>query len=135
MEEIDNVHEPLRRQDSQPKQSGKRSRSDIHDAPVKEAENSHSQRLCHDAQTAVYSAGEIETIAHSRRLHRQDQTAHNSTAAIKISSEVAPAAAAAAPARPSGSRVTRSQGITSDQALSASPADPFTDTEPMQRPQ
>jgi len=53
VKEIDTGDEPLRGQDSQPTQIGRRSRSHMHEAPDEEAEN----------------------IAHRRRLRREDQTA------------------------------------------------------------
>jgi hypothetical protein len=42
VEEIDTGGEHLRGQDSQPMQIGKRSTSHMHEAPHKEAENTHS---------------------------------------------------------------------------------------------
>ena len=46
IEETDTGDEPLRSQDSQPMQSGRRSTSHMHEPPDKEAENAHSQSLC-----------------------------------------------------------------------------------------
>jgi hypothetical protein len=43
----------------------------------------HSRHLRREEQTAQYSAADAENIAHSRRLHREDQTARHSAAAIK----------------------------------------------------
>ena len=76
-------------------------------------------------------------------LRREDQTARRSVTAIQKSSQVpraAPAPASAptpvpAPAPPIGSRVTRSQGKVSAEALTASATDPFTYAEAMQSPQ
>jgi len=115
--EIDTGGEPLREQDSQPTQIGKRSTSLMHEAPDEEAEN----------------------IAHSRRLRREDQTAQRSAAAIKKSSQVPRAAPdpapVPAPAPPIGSHVTRSQGKVSAEALMASATDLFTYAEAMESPQ
>jgi hypothetical protein len=66
VDEIDTGGEPLRGQDSQPTQIGKRSTSLMHEATDEEPEN----------------------ITHSRRLRREDQTARRSAAAIKKSSQV-----------------------------------------------
>jgi hypothetical protein len=74
-DETDTGDEPLRRQDSQPTQLGKRFSSHMHGAPDEEAENSHSRRLRREDQTAQRSAGNAENIAQSRRLRREDQTA------------------------------------------------------------
>jgi len=111
IEETDTGDEPLRRKDSQPTQSGKRSTSHIHKAPDEEAENADSRRLRRENQTAQHSAADAKNIAHSQRLGRKDQTAWRSASAIKKSSQVPPVAAATAP--PSGSCVIKSQGKTS----------------------
>jgi len=141
VEETDTGDEPLRDSQptqirSQPTQIGKRSKSHMHKAPDEEAENAHSRRLRRVDQTAQRSAANAENIAHSRRLRREDQTAQRSAAAIKKSSQVPPAAPAPAPALPIGSRVTRSQGKNSAEALTASAAtrDPYTYTEAMESP-
>jgi len=158
VDEIDTGDEPLRGQDSQPTQLGKRSKSHMHQAPDEEAEKAHSRRLCREDQTAQRSAAEAENahsrrlrredqtaqrsaadaknIAHSRRLRREDQTARRSAAAIKKSSQVPPAAPAPAPAPapPIGSHVTRSQGKNTTEALTASAADLFTYAEAMESP-
>jgi len=124
VEETDTGDEPL--QDSQHMQIGKRSKSHMHEAPDEEAENAHSRLLCREDQTAQHSAAYAENIAHSRRLRREDQTARRSAAAIKKSSQVP--RAVPAPAPPIWSRVTRSQGNNSTEALTASGAtgDPYT---------
>jgi hypothetical protein len=132
--EKDTRDEPLR--DSQPTQIGKRSTSHMHESPDEEAENiAHSQCLCREDQTVQRSAADAENIAHSWRLRREDQTARRSAAAIKNSSQVPPASPAPAPLI--GSRVTRSQGKASAEALTASTAigDPFTYAEAMKSPQ
>jgi hypothetical protein len=136
IDETDTGDEPRRRQDSQPTQLGKRFSSHMHEAPNKEAENAHSRRLRREDQTAQRSAANAENIAHSRPLRREDQTARRSAAAIKKSSQVPRAAPApvAAPAPPIGSRVTRSQGKVSAEALTASATDPFTYAEAMESP-
>jgi len=133
VEETDTGDEPLR--DSQPTQIGKRSKSHKHEAPDEEAENAHSRLLRREDQTAQRSAANAENIAHSRRLRREDQTARHSAAAIKKSSQVP--RAVPAPALPIGSRVTRSQGKNSAEALTASVAtgDPYTYAEAMESPQ
>ena len=128
LEEIHTGDEPLRGQDSQPTQFGKRSTSHMHKAPDEETENAHSRRLRQEDQTAQRSAAEAEN-AHSRRLRREDQTAQHSAAeaeriahswhlrskdhtvqclaaVTKKSSQVPPASSAP----PIASRVTRSQG-------------------------
>jgi len=145
VEETDTGDEPLR--DSQPTQIGKRSKSHMHEAPDEEAENAHSRRLRREDQTAQRSAANAEIIAHSRRLRREDQTARRSAAAIKKSSQVPRAAPdpapdpapvpapVQAPALPTGSRVTRSQGKVSAEALTASATDPFTYAEAIESPQ
>jgi hypothetical protein len=119
VDEIDTGDEPLRGQDSQPTQIGKRSKSHMHEAPDEEAENAHSRRLRHEDQTAqrsaadaenahsrrlrpedqttLRSAADAENIAHSWRLRREDQTARRSAAAIKRSSQVPPPSPAPAP--------------------------------------
>ena len=134
VDEIDTVDEPLRGQDSQPMQIRKRSKSHMHEAPDMEAEHSHSWRLRREDQTAQCSAADAENITHSWRLRREDQTAWRSAAAIKRSCQVPPASPAPAP--PIGSRVTRSQGKVSAEALTASVAtgDPFTYAEAMESP-
>jgi len=161
-EYVDEIHtgdEPLRGQDSQPTQIGKRFKSHMHEAPDEEVENNahsrrlhredhtaqssaadaeniaHSRRLRREDQTAQRSAADAEIIAHSRRLRREDQTARRSAAAIKRSSQVPPASPARAP--PIGSRVTRSQGKASLDALTACAAtgDPFSYAEAMESPQ
>jgi len=160
IEETDTRDKPLRRQDSQPTQPGKRSTSQMHEAPDEEAENAHSwhlrredqtaqclaadaeniahsRRLRQEDQTAPSSAADAENITHSRRLHREDQTARRSAAAIKKSSQVPQTAPVPvpAPAPPIGSRITRSHGKASAEALTASAADPFTYAEAMESPQ
>jgi len=139
VEEIDTRDEPLRGQDSQPTQIGKRSRSHMHEAPDEEAENAHSRRLRREDRTAQRSAADANNIAHSRRLRREDQTARRSAAALKKSSQVLPVspAPAPAPAPPIGSHVTRCQGKPSAEALMASEAtgDPYTYAEAMESPQ
>jgi len=149
IEETDTGDEPLRRQESQPTQSGKRSTSHMHEAPDEEAENAHSRRLRREDQTAQRSEADAENIAHSRRLRSEDQTARPSAAAIEKSSQVPRAAPVPvptplpvpapvpvlAPAPPIGSRVTRSQGKASAEALTASAADPSTYAEAMESPQ
>jgi len=103
VEETDTGDGPLRGQDSQPTQIGKRSTSHMHEAPDQEAENiAHSRRLRREDQTAQRSAVDAENIAHSWRHRREDQTARRSAAAIKKSSQVPPAS----PALPKASRVT-----------------------------
>jgi hypothetical protein len=57
IEETDTGDEPLRRQDSQPTQLGKRFSSHMPEAADEEAENSHSRRLRREDQTAHRSAG------------------------------------------------------------------------------
>jgi len=156
VEESDTGDEPLR--DSQPTQIGKRSKSHMHKAPDEEAENAHSRRLRREDQTAQHSPADAENIAHSRRLRREDQTARRSAAvaeniahsrclrtedqtarrsaaAIKKSSQAPPAAPAPAP--PIGSRVTRSHGKNSAEALtpSAATGDPYTYVQGMDSPQ
>jgi len=135
VEETDTGDELLR--DSQPTQIGKRFSSHMHEAPDEEAENAHSRRLRREDQTAQRSAANAENFAHSRCLRREDQTARRSAAAIKKSSQVQPAAQAPALAPPIGSRVTRSQGKNSAEALTASAAtgDPFTYAAAMESPQ
>jgi len=133
IEETDTGDEPLRRHNSDPTLSGKRSTSHMHKAPDEEAENAHSRRLRREDQTAQCSAADPENITDSRRLRRKYLTARRSAAAIKKSCQVPPAAAATAP--PSGSRFTRSQGETSAEASTASGADPFTYIEAMESPQ
>jgi len=132
VDEKDTGDEPLR--DSQPMQIGKRSTSYMHEAPDEEVENiAHSRRLRREDQTAQRSAADAdaENIAHSRRLRREVQTAWRSAAAIKKSSQLPPAS----PAPPIASRVTRSQGKASAEALTASIEDPFTYVEAMESPQ
>jgi hypothetical protein len=153
VEETDTGDQPLR--DPQPThisiqptqigiqltQIGKRSKSQIHEAPDEEAENGHSRRLRQEDQTAQRSASNAENIAQRRHVCREDQTARGSAAAIKQSSQAPRAAAAPAPvpvpatAPPIGSRVTRSKGNVSTEALMASATDPYTDAEPMESPQ
>jgi hypothetical protein len=132
VEETDTGDEPLRGQDSQPTHIGKRPASLMHEAPDEEAEIARSRRLRQEDQTAQRSAAEAEN-AHSQRLRREDQTAQRSAAAIKKSSRVPPAS----PAPPIATRVTRSQGKNSAEALTASEAtgDPFTYAEAMESPQ
>jgi len=132
VDEIDTGDEPLRGQDSQPRQIGKRSTSRIHEAPGEEVENAHSRRLRREDQTAQRLAADAGNIAHSRHLRREDQTARCSAAATKKSSQAPPA-----PAPPLGSCVTRSQGKPSAEALTASEAtgDPYTDAEATESPQ
>jgi len=50
VERTDTRDEPLR--DSQPMQIGQRSKSHMHEAPDKEAENAHSRHHCREDQTA-----------------------------------------------------------------------------------
>jgi len=111
-EETDTTDESLRdsqpTQIGQPMQRGKRSKSHMHEAPDKEAEN-----------------------AHCRRLRREDQTAQRLAAAIKKSSQVPQAA----PAPTIGSRVTRSQSTASAEALMACTEDPYTYAKAMESPQ
>jgi len=78
---------------------------------------------------------EAENIAHSWCLRREDQTAQHWAAAIKKTNQVPPASPAPAPLI--GSRVRRSQGKASAEALTASAAigDPFTYAEAMESPQ
>jgi len=45
VEEIDTGDKPFLEQDSHPTQLGKRSRSHMHEAPDKQADNAHSRRL------------------------------------------------------------------------------------------
>jgi hypothetical protein len=132
--ETDTGDEPLRGQDSQPT-IGKRSKSHMHEALDKEAENAHSRCLHREDQTAQRSAAEAEKIDHSRRLRREDQTALRSAAAIKNSSQVPRAVPVPGPAPPIGNCVTRSQGKASAEALTASATDPFTYAEAMESPQ
>jgi len=136
VEETDTGDEPLRGQDIQPT-IGKRSKSHMHEAPDKEAENAHSRRLRREDQTAQRSAADAENITHSRRLRREDQTARRSAAAIKKSCQVPRAAPVPvpAPASPIGNRVTKCQGKASTEAFTASATDPFTYTEAMESPQ
>jgi hypothetical protein len=100
----------------------------MHTAPDEEAENAHSRHLRREDQTAQRSAANAEYIVHSRRLRREDQTARRSAAANKKSRQVPRATPVPAPATapPIGSRVTRSQGKVSAEALTASATDPFT---------
>jgi len=72
-------------------QSGKRSTSHIHETPDEEAENTHSQCLRREDQTAPRSAADAENLTHSQRLCREDLTALCSAAAIKKSKHVNPA--------------------------------------------
>jgi len=130
--ETDIGGEPLRGQDSQTMQTGKRSTSHMHEAPDEEVENiTHSQHLRRENQTAQRLAADAENIARSRRLRREDQTAQRSAAAIKNPSQLPPAS----PAPPIASRVTTRQGETSAEALTASIEDPFTYAEAMESPQ
>jgi hypothetical protein len=106
----------------------------MHEAPDEEAENAHSQRLRQEDQTSQRSAAEAEAEnANRRRLRHEEQTAWCSAAAIKKSSQVLPAS----PAPAIASRVRRSQGKTSAEALTASEAigDHFTYAEAMESPQ
>jgi len=129
VDETDTGGEPLRGQDCQPTQIGKRSTSHMHEAADKEAENIvHSRHLRREDQTAQRSAADAENIAHSLRHRREDQTARRSAAAIKISSQLPPAS----PAPLIASRVTRSQGKASADASTASIDDPFTYAEAME---
>jgi len=130
VDEIDTGDEPLRGQDGQPMQIGKRSTSRMDEALDEEAENADSRHLRREDQTAQHSAADAENIAHSRQLRREDQTARRSAAAIKKSSQ-------APPAPQLGSHVTRSQGKPSAEALTASAAtgDPYTYAEAMESPQ
>ena len=132
VDETDTRGEPLRGQDSQPTQIGKRSISHMHECPDEEAQNiSHSRHLHREDQTAQGSATDAENMTQSRRLRREDQTARRSAAAIKKSSQLPPAS----PAPPIASRVTRSQGKASAEALTASIEDPFTYVEALESPQ
>jgi len=139
VKETDTRNEPL--QDSQPMQISKRSKSHMHEAPDEQTENPPSQRLQWEDRTAQGLAANAEYNAHIQRLRREDQTAQCVAAAIKKSSEVPHAAPAPAPAPgPAtapllGSRVRRSQGNASAEALRASTADPFTYAEAMDSPQ
>jgi len=136
MDETDTRDQPLRRPASQPTQSGNRSTTHVHEAPDGNAENTYSRCLRRENQKAHrLAAADADIIAHSWRLHRKDQSARCSAAAIKESNQVPPAAAAAAPAPLPGCGVTRGQGKTSADALTASAADPFTYTEAMEIPQ
>jgi len=78
-------------------------------------------------------AVDAENIAHSWHIHQENQTAQYSAAPIKKSSQ----APQASPAPVMASRVTRSQGKASTEALTAYEAtgDPFTYAEAMQSPQ
>jgi len=58
----------------------------MHQAPDKDGENAHSQRLRREDQTSQDSSTDAENITHSRRLSREDQTTWRPAAAIKISS-------------------------------------------------
>jgi len=129
VEETDTGDQPLR--DSQPTQIGMRSKSHIHKSSNEKAQNTHSRRLRPDDQTAQHSPENAEIISHSRCLCSEDQTAWHSATAIKKSSQVLPPA----PALMLGSRVTRIQGKTPAEALTASTADPFTYAEAMEIPQ
>jgi len=107
----------------------------MHEASNEKAENAHSLRLRQEDRTTQHSAAVAENLPHSWCLRRKDQTAWRSAAAINKSSQVEPAAAAAAPASPIGSHVTTSQGKTSAEALMTSATDPVTYAEPMESPQ
>jgi len=79
--ETDTGNQPLPGQDSQPTQIGKRSTAHMHEAPDKEEEHiAHSQRLHREDQIAQFSAAGAENITHNRRLHQVDQTAQRSAA-------------------------------------------------------
>jgi hypothetical protein len=132
--EKDTGDEPLRGQDSQPRQIGKRSTSHMHEAAEEEAENiAHSQCLRQEAQTAQRSAADAENLPHSWHLRREDQTARRSAARLKKTRKVLPAS----PAPPMASRITRSQGKASAEGLTASEAtgDAYTYAEAMESPQ
>jgi hypothetical protein len=73
VEETDTGDEPLRDSQptqirSQPTQIGNRSKSHMHKASDKDAENAHGRRLRRENQTAQRSASNAENIAHSQRL-------------------------------------------------------------------
>jgi hypothetical protein len=118
---------------SQPTQISKRTKPHMHEALDEEAVNADIRPLRRQDQTAWRSAATAQNIAHNRRLRRDDQTARCSAGAIMKSSHVS--RAAPAPAPPIRSRVTRSQGIVSAEALTASATYPFTNTEAMESPQ
>ena len=103
----------------------------MHEGPDEEAENAHSLRLRRENQPARRSAANAENIAHCRSFSREDQTPWRSAAAIRKSSQVPPAA----PALTIWSRVTRSQGEASGEALTAAAEDPYTYVEAMDSPQ
>jgi hypothetical protein len=111
------------------------------EAPDVDLENAHSQHLHREDQNVQRSAANAQIIAHRRRLRREDHTARRSAAAIKISSQVPPAASAPAPVPvpapvpPIVSHVTRSQGTVCAEALTASATDPCTYVEAMQSSQ
>jgi len=71
VEETDTGDEPLRGQDSQPTQIGKRFTSHLHEAPEEEAENAHSWHLHREDQTTQRLPPDTEN-ANSRCLHRED---------------------------------------------------------------
>jgi hypothetical protein len=123
VEETDTADDPLQASQltqtgSQSMQIRRRSKSHMHEEPNKYAENTHSQSLRREDQTSQHSAANAENIAHSPRLCREDQTARGLAAATTKSSQVPPAA----PDLMIWSRVTRSQGINSADALKVSTA-------------
>jgi hypothetical protein len=92
---VDKTHtggEPLRGQENQPTQIGKRSTSHMHEASDEEVGNiAHSWHLHRENQTAQHSAAEAENISHSWCIRREDHTAWHSAAAIKKSGQLQPA--------------------------------------------
>jgi len=136
-------------QDSQPTQLWKGSTSHMHEALHEEAENTHSQHLCWEDQTAQHLAADAET-AHSQHPLGEDQTAQCSETDAEIIAlsqplcredhtvwRLAAAIKSASPAPPILSRVTSSQGKSSTDVLTAFEAtgNPFTYAEAMESPQ
>jgi hypothetical protein len=101
-----------------------------------ESENAHSKPLPRADQTAQRLVTDAENITHSRRLRREDRTAQCREAVAKTSCQITPAAPGPAAAPPIASRVTRSEGKASAEALMTSVAtgDPFTYAEAMESP-
>jgi hypothetical protein len=132
VDEIDTGDEPLHGQESKHTQIGKRSTSRMDEASDEESENTHSGCLRREDQTAQRLVADAENITDSRRFRSEDQTARRLAAVIKKSSQAQPA-----PAPLLGSRVTRSQGKPSAEALMACEAtgDPYTYAEAMESPQ
>jgi hypothetical protein len=118
---------------SQPMQIGTRSKSRLHKAPDQESETTHSRHICQEDQTPQHSAENAENIAHSRCLCREDQSAWSSAAAIKNSCQVPPATSALALLI--RRCVSRSQGKSPSEVLTASAADPFIYAEAIESPQ